>query len=144
MTEFERGLGKRWFEQVWNEGRREAIAEMLAPNAVVHEGGADTTGPAGFYPFFDRIRATLSAMHVSIEDSIADGDKICVRWSCTGKHTGEGLGIPATGAAIHVTGITIVRVADGMMVEGWQNWDMLGMMEQIKGMKASGTYIGAA
>jgi predicted ester cyclase len=142
MTESERGLGRRWFELVWNQGRREAIAELLSPDAVVHDGGTDTTGPEGFYPFYDRLRATFSKLHVHVEDTFADGDKLCVRWSCTGKHTGGGLGVAPTGVTIHVTGISILRVADGRLVEGWQNWDMLGMMEQINGMARSATFIG--
>jgi len=142
MTESERGLGRRWFELVWNQGRREAIAELLSPDAVVHDGGTDTTGPEGFYPFYDRLRATFSELHVHVEDTFADGDKLCVRWSCTGKHTGGGLGVAPTGVTIHVTGISILRVADGRLVEGWQNWDMLGMMEQINGMARSATFIG--
>ena len=141
MTESERGLGRRWFEQVWNEGRREAIAEMLAPDGVLHEGGRDTVGPQGFYPFYDRLRSAISEIQVRIEETFAEGDKLCVRWSCTGKHTGEGLGVPPTGKAINVSGISILRVAGGMLVEGWQNWDMLGMMEQINGMARSATYV---
>jgi predicted ester cyclase len=143
MTDLERGLGSRWFEQVWNEGRREAIAEMLAPEGVLHEAGTDTIGPEGFYPFFDRMRATFSDLRVKVEDTIAEGDKICVRWSCTAGHTGDGLGIAATGVTMHVTGISILRVAGGKLVEGWQNWDMLGMMEQIKGGGKAATYIAA-
>lgn len=143
MTDLERGLATRWFEQVWNEGRREAIAEMLAPEGVLHEAGTDTIGPEGFYPFFDRMRATFSDLRVKVEDTIAEGDKICVRWSCTAGHAGDGLGVAATGVTIHVTGISILRVAGGKLVEGWQNWDMLGMMEQIKGGGKAATYIAA-
>jgi predicted ester cyclase len=147
MTESDRSLGQRWFEEVWNQGRREAIAEMLAPDAVIHDGGIDTAGPAGFQSFFDRISATLSELHIDVDDTIAasdaEGDKLCVRWSCTARHTGDGLGLAPTGRTIDVTGICILRVANGKIVEGWQNWDMLGMMEQINGLRKSATYIGA-
>jgi predicted ester cyclase len=124
-------------------GGARRLLKMLAPEGVLHEAGTDTIGPEGFYPFFDRMRATFSDLHVKVEDTIADGDKICVRWSCTGKHTGDGLGVAPTGGAIHITGISILRVAGGMLVEGWQNWDMLGMMEQIKGGGKAPTYIAA-
>jgi steroid delta-isomerase-like uncharacterized protein len=144
MTDLERGLGRRWFEQVWNQGRREAIAELLAPDGVLHDGGTDTTGPEGFYRFFDRIRDTFSEIHVDVKDTIAEGDKVCVRWSFAGKHTGGGLGVSPSGVMIHITGISILRVMDGKLVEGWQNWDMLGMMEQIQGLRKSATYISAA
>jgi steroid delta-isomerase-like uncharacterized protein len=143
MTELEQDIARQWFEEVWNKGRREAIAEFLSPDALLHEGGADVVGPEGFYPFFDRLSTALSEIHVGVEDSIADGDKVCVRWSFTAKHTGDGLGIAATGVPIHITGITIMRIAGGKMVEGWQNWDMLGLMEQIQGMRKSATYVAA-
>src|SRR5579872_4237340 len=105
MTDSERELGRRWFEEIWNQRRREAIAEMLAPEGVIHDGGVDTVGPHGFYPFFDRLNAAFSDLHVTVEDSIASDNKICVRWSCTAKHTGSGLGIAPTGVIIHITGI---------------------------------------
>jgi steroid delta-isomerase-like uncharacterized protein len=143
MNVSEQNLAKRWFEEVWNKGRREAIAEMLAPDAVIHDGDFDTVGAEGFHSFFDRMRATFSGLHVTIEDAFGQGDQVCVRWSCTGKHTGMGLGVPPTDKALRVTGITIIRVAGGRLVEGWQNWDMLGMLEQIKGGGKSATYIAA-
>ena len=143
MTEQERDLGRRWFEEVWNKGRREAVAEMLLPDAVLHEAGIDSVGPVGFYPLFDRLSAAFSDIHVSTDDVIVDGDKICVRWSFSGKHTGGGLGFAATGVVVHTTGNTIMRVADGMLIEGWQNWDMLGLIQQIQGSPKAATYVGA-
>jgi len=144
MKESERDLGKRWFEQVWNLGRREAIAEMLTPDAVVHDGERATVGPRAFYEFFDRMMATFSEIRVEVADTLAEGDKLCVRWECTAKHTGDGLGVPPTGETVHVTGISILRLKGTMFVEAWQNWDMLGMMEQIKSVGRSGTYISAS
>lgn len=143
MTETERDLGRRWFDEVWNKGRREAVVELLTPDGVLHEGDADATGPEGFYPLFDRIVGTLSELHISVDDTMADGDKICIRWSCTGKHTGGALGIAPTGKAIHITGITILRVTGGKIVEGWQNWDMLGLLQQIQGNQKAATYVTA-
>jgi steroid delta-isomerase-like uncharacterized protein len=141
MAQTDRDLGRRWFEEVWNRGRRDAIPEMLAADGVLHDGGLDSVGPEGFYAFFDRMRATLSEIQVTVHDTIVEGHRICVRWSCTAKHAGDGLGFAATGKTIHVTGISIVRVAGGKVIECWQNWDMLGMMEQIRGAGKSATYI---
>ncbi len=144
MTELERSLGTRWFEEVWNKGRRAAIAEMLAPDGVLHEGGTDCVGPEGFYPFFDRLNAAFSEFRVTVHDTIAEGDRVCVRWTCTCKHSGGALGMPASDRTVHVTGISIMRIANGRLVEGWQNWDMLGMLEQIQGSPKSATYVSAA
>jgi predicted ester cyclase len=142
MTTEEKNLGRRWFEEVWNKGRREAIGEMLAPESIVHEAGLDTPGIEGFYPFFDHLRAAFSEIQVNVDDTFADGDKSCVRWSFTAKHTGEGLGVAPSGVTVHVTGISIFRIKDNKLIEGWQNWDMLAMMEQIKGVGKTATYIG--
>ena len=133
----------RWFGEVWNRKRRESIGEMIAPGAPIHEGAATAYGPEGFYPFFDRMVAAFSDLHVTVHDTISQDDKVCIRWSCTMKHTGPGLGMAATGKTLETTGISIVRVADGKAVEVWQNWDMLGVMQQIQGGGAP-TYIGAA
>src|SRR5689334_13376477 len=116
MTDLERHLGTRWFEEVWNKGRREAIAELLAPDAVLHEGGTDSVGPEGFYAFFDRLNAAFSQFCVTVHDTFAEGDRTCVRWTCSCKHTGDALGFPATHKTVQVTGISILRVADGRMV----------------------------
>ena len=145
MADTASDLGRRWFEEVWNRGRREAIGEMIAPTCIIHDGATDSTGPDGFYPFFDRLSATFSEIHVTVEDTITEGNSACIRWSFIGKHTGAALGVPASEKTIHITGISILRVNEGKIVEGWQNWDMLGMMEQIQSRgTSSATYIGAS
>jgi len=88
MSETARDLGRRWFEEVWNRKRREAIPEMMAPECVVHDGEIDSTGPDEFYAFFERIHGSFSEIHVAVEHTIAEGDAACIRWSFTGQHTG--------------------------------------------------------
>src|SRR5882724_7509034 len=113
MNETERNLGSRWFQEVWNNRRRDAIAEILSPGAVIHDAGTDSVGPEGFYPFFDRMHDTFTEIRVTVHDTIAEHDRVCIRWSFSGKHTGGGLGIPVTERAINITGISILRVAGG-------------------------------
>jgi steroid delta-isomerase-like uncharacterized protein len=141
MNEADRDLGRRWFDEVWNKGQREAIGQLFAPNVLVHDGSTTTSGPGAFYQFYDRINAAFAGTHVEVEDNFTEGDRICVRWTCTATHNGPGLGVPPTGRKIRVTGISIARVANQQFVEVWQNWDMLGMMEQIKNLDQSPTYI---
>jgi predicted ester cyclase len=114
---------------------------LFPPNGVLHDGGVDTVGVEPFLTFFDRLQRTLSEIHVDVDFVVEEGDRAAVRWTCKAKHTGPGLGIPPTGTEINVTGISIIQVEDGLMTEAWQNWDMLGMMEQIKGHGASPTYV---
>ncbi len=143
MTESERELGRRWFEEVWNKGRREAIGEMMSADSVVHDSGVDSRGPEGFYQLFDRMTAAFSGIHFKVEDLFAEGDKLCVRWSFTAKHTGDGMGAPATGESVSTTGICILRVDGTQFVEGWQNWDMMGLTQQIKGPVVQAAYLAA-
>src|SRR5258706_4335006 len=132
MSEANKALAIRWFEEVWNKGRREAIDEMMSPDALIEEGGAIVKGPDGFRPFFDRISAAFSDVRITVHDAIAERDTVCVRWSCSMTHTGHGLGMPPTNRRLGTTGISIVRVADGKLTAGWQNWDMLGLIQQIR------------
>ena len=142
MSETNKALAKRWFEEVWNEGRRETIRELLAPEAVIQEGNDASVGPE-VYLFFDRMQATFSEFHVTIHDAISEEDKVCVRWSCMVRHIGNGIGIPPTNKTLHTTGITVLRIAGGQFVAWWQNWDMLGLMQQIKDEPVAPTYIAA-
>ena len=135
----------RWFEEVWNKGRREAIAEMLMPDAVIHDGAMSATGPVGFYPFFDRMHAAFSDIRLELGETITENDRVCVRWCATMKHTGPGFGMAPTGKTISMTGISIIRVAEGKVAEGWQNWDGLGLMQQIQAIEgAAALYVGTA
>jgi steroid delta-isomerase-like uncharacterized protein len=125
----------RWFEEVWNKGREEAIDEMFADEGVAHglldENGEELRGPAGFKPFFRKFRDAFPNIEVVIEDCIAEGDKAAARCTVRAKHTGEGLGVAATGNAVEFTGISIVRVRDGKIVEAWNNFDFMSLNQQI-------------
>lgn len=134
-------LVKRWFEEVWNKGRREAIEELLAPNAIFHEGKTAILGPEAFYPFFDRIQSAFSDIHISVQDAITEGEKVCVRWSGTMRHTGDGLGVPPTDEQLDISGIAIMRIDNNRIVESWQNWDKFGLRQLVSQSKLANTYM---
>jgi predicted ester cyclase len=75
--------------------------------------------------------SAFSDFHTTVEDRIVAGDKVVERWSATGTHQGEFLGIPATGNRVSVTGIDISRLAEGKIVEHWTEMDVMGMMQQL-------------
>jgi len=141
--EADKGLAKLWFEEVWNKGRRAAIRELLAPDAVIYDGTDSRRGTEGFYPFFEHMQAAFSDIHFSVQDVLSEGDRVCLRWSCTMRHTGDELGMTATNKNLQVTGITIVQIANGKFVAVWQNWDKLGLLQQISGEPMAPTYIAA-
>jgi len=81
---------------------------------------------------------------MAIEDTVAEGETVTVRWTCRGNHKGELNGIAPTGKQFAITGISIARFASGKMVEGWVNWDALGLMQQLGVVPAIGKAMATA
>lgn len=139
MKKDAKALVQRWFEEVWNQGREATIDELLAKDAPIFglgEGDMDVRGPSGFKPFFRNLRSSFPDLKMRIEDSIAEGDKAVVRVVLEGTHSGDGLGIPATGRRVRVAGIVIVYSSEGKLVAGWNSWDQLGLLRQIGAIPA--------
>ena len=132
MSTENKALVRRWFEEVWNQGRASAIDEMLANDCVVHGlGPQDMHGPAAFKAFHSAYRNEFPNVTIEIDDIVAEGDIVAARWSGTGSHRGDGLGFRATGRDVHFTGMIFVRVERGKFIEGWNNFDQLGMFQQL-------------
>ena len=126
---------RRWFEEVWNKGRADAIPELFADEGVAHGLSDDAAnplrGPAGFLPFHAQFREAFPNIEVVVEDQIAEGDLVATRCSVRGKHTGHSLGFAATQAPVEFTGVTITRIKDGKIVEAWNNFDFMKMYRQL-------------
>ena len=135
MSEQNKALLRRWFEEVWNKGREEAIDEMFAEDGIAHnladEGGKPLRGPTGFKPFFRNFRAAFPDIEVVVEDTITEGDKVAARCTVRGKHQSDSLGFAATQRPMEITGMTIVRIANGKIVEAWNNFDFMNMYQQL-------------
>ncbi len=127
-------LMRRWFNEVWNEGRIETIHDLFAPDGVGTgelEDGGELRGPADFVPFVERVRSAFPDINIVVEDAFGAGDKVVLRWTATMTHRGEYLGMAATGKTVRITGMTMTRIADKQIVEGWDNWDQLAMLKQL-------------
>jgi steroid delta-isomerase-like uncharacterized protein len=127
-------LMERWFKEVWNEGKTQTVYDLLAPDAVgvgQLEDGSKFHGPAEFVAFVERTRGAFPDIKTVVEDVFGAGDRVVLRWSAKMTHLGDHLGMPATGRPVHLTGITIARIVGKQIVEGWDNWDQLAMLEQI-------------
>ena len=132
MSEQNKAVVRRWIAGL-NAGDLDVADEIYAPDFVMHDPGNPDRllGPEGTKQGFAAFLAAFPDLHVTIDDIIAEGDKVVWRVSLTGTHNGEFLGIAPTGKQITNKGITIVRMVDGKFVEGWQNGDDLGMLQQI-------------
>ena len=135
MSDAAIAISRRWFEEVWNLGREDLMEELAAADVVAHGiAGPDDVAhgiDAGFRPMYRTLRGAFPDIHFTVEEAIASGDLVALRWTMRGTHRGDDLGMRATGNAVVVTGMTFVRMADGKIAEGWNNWDMMGLLRQI-------------
>ena len=130
---------RRWFEEVWNKGRADAIEEMFAEDGVAHgladESGAELRGPVHFREFHRRFREAFPGIEVVVEDAISEGDKVAARCTVRAKHEGDSLGFAATNRAVDFTGMVFARVRDGKIVEAWNNFDFMAMFQQLGALR---------
>ena len=135
MYEENKKLIRRWFDEVWNNGRAEVIEELFDENGIAHGLGDDPAhpikGPAGYKPFYETFRQAFPNIMVVVEDMVAEGDKVVARCSVRAKHEGEFMGRAATQAPVEFTGITMVRIENGKIVEAWNNFDFMTMYKQV-------------
>ena len=134
----------RWFEEVWNKGRMEAIEEMCLPDAIGHGQAQHNLdiGLVEFKQFARDLRTAFPDIRITIHETLAQGDKVAARWSAKMTHSGPFLGFAATGRKVEVTGTSIQRVVGGKIAEGWDNWDQLGLLVQIGAVPAA-QFVGA-
>lgn len=133
MLEANKAISRRIIEKAFNEGALEVVDELVGPTYVNHDPSVpdDLIGPEGTKQFITGYRAAFPDLRITIEEQLAERDVVATRWTATGTQTGELLGIGPTGKQATVTGLTIDRVADGKLVESWNNWDTLGMLQQL-------------
>ena len=134
MSEENKAIVRRVFDEVWNQGRMEVVDELTSSDFVDHDTqnpNRETRGPDAVKPVVSMYRQAFPDLEMRVEAMYADGDCVITRWTGVGTHTGEMPGMPATGKSSTVTGITIDRIEDGKVVESWTNWDTLGMLQQL-------------
>ena len=135
MSEENKQILRRWFEEVWNNGRADAIDELFDENGIAHGLSDDAAnpikGPSGFRPFHTLFREAFPNMMIVVEDMVAEGDKVVARCSVRAKHEGDFLGREATQSPVEFTGIAIVRIYNGKIVEAWNNFDFMTLHKQV-------------
>jgi steroid delta-isomerase-like uncharacterized protein len=133
MSEENKALARRWAEVVMNQRNLDAVDEIYASNFVGHDPAMpeDMRGVGGAREFYSMYQSAFPDAEITIEDQVAEGDKVVTRWTGRGTHQGELLGVPPSGNRVEVSGVTISRIEGGKVVEEWDNYDALGMMQQI-------------
>jgi steroid delta-isomerase-like uncharacterized protein len=131
-AETNKSILRRFFTELFNSGDLGVAEEIVAPNYVNHDAvPGETAGREGLKEFVTLLRTAFPDLQITVEDQIAEGDKVVTRFTVTGTHQGEFAGIPATGKPIQVPCTNIHRVTADHIQEAWLNWDALGMMQQM-------------
>ena len=129
---------RRWYEGVFNNGNLDLINELFAPNFVDHDPVNPLPGLEGVRQVVIMYRSALPDLHITVEDWVAEGDKVVTRFRSQGTHGGALMGVPPTGKQVTVIGIDVLGFENGKITEHWGNRDDLGMLEQLGVIPAMG------
>jgi steroid delta-isomerase-like uncharacterized protein len=126
----------RWFEEVWGNGNVDHIDEFMLPEGKCY----DFPTPGSFIgreEFKSSVRAfrdTFSGIRVTVDDVFAEGDKVAARWTAVMTHSGDGLGFPATGETVTLSGISLTHLREGKILEGWNAFDLTSTVTHLRAM----------
>jgi steroid delta-isomerase-like uncharacterized protein len=134
-TEQHKATARRWFLDIIVQGRLALADEIFAANHIIHDPHAPPAGwpngPEGPKMVASVFGGAFSDWNITIDDQIAEGDRVATRWTASARHTGPLMGMPATGKTARVTGVNVARFAEGRIAESWFNFDMLTLLQQL-------------
>ena len=132
-TETNKALIRRWVEDGWNAGNLSIIDQVYAPNVVHHDprSPAPVTSSEALKQYVSTFLTAFPDLHFTIDDLLAEGDKVFWRFTAQATHSGPLMNIPPTGNSTTVTGMVLFRVANDKIAEVWVNFDTLGMLQAI-------------
>ena len=126
-----KNIVRRFFEEGPSKGDLSAANELLAPNFALHTPLPSAPGIQGMNDVITACRAAFEHLNVTIDDMLADGDRVAARFTARGMHKGAFMGLPPTGKSITMTGIEIFRIENGKIAELWGESNLLGLMQQL-------------
>lgn len=129
-TATNKAIVRRYLEEVFNQGRHDLVGEFLADDFELHFSGL-APGLEAVQQWYGTMSTAFPDGQLTIDDLVAEGDKVVVRTTLNGTQQGEMQGIPATGRSVSSPSITIFRLANGKLAEGWIVADNLGFMQQL-------------
>ncbi len=134
MAEQLRELATRWIEEGWQRGNAGMVDELHSAAFVDRASAGRGSDREGFKQGIRELYRAFPDFHATIDDLVVDeaAHKVAVRWSATGTHRGDFMGVPATGRSIRFQGIEIIRVEDGRIRERWGEWDGIALLDQLK------------
>ena len=131
-TEQNKAVYRRFIQEVFNEGRLDALDTLLSPSYVLRDAPPGTPpGPQAVADVVRMFRAAFPDLAITIDELVAEGDTVCARATTRGTHRGTIFGLAPTGRPLAMTGLTMVRIQDGRLVESWVRNDVAGLMRQL-------------
>ena len=134
-AEQNKATARRWFLDIIAQGQLDVADEIFAANHIIHDPHAPPSGwpngPEGLKMVASVFGGGFSDWNITLEDQIAEGDKVATRWIASDTHTGSLQGMPPTGKPVRVTGVNVTRFSEGEIVESWFNFDMLTLLQQL-------------
>lgn len=130
-TETNKAIVRRYIEQILNNQQHDLVDEFFVDTVELHGVGPSIIGRSAVVEWLAMFAAAFPDWHTTIDDMVAEGDKVVVRTTSNGTHQGEFEGLPATGKPLTQYSITIFRLTNGKIVEARLQTDMLSMMQQL-------------
>jgi len=138
MSQSPRDIAIRWFEEVWNGGRLEAIEELATPDAKCYgfPQPESVLDREEFKDYILEFRRSFTHVHLSIDETVAEDTRVAVRWTGTMQHTGSGLGFAPTGRMVNVHGMSLLHIRDGHICAGWNALDLGSIVHFLSALSA--------
>ena len=140
MSAENKAIVRRLYEEVWNERKLEVVNELISSSHALQGPNifGSSIGPEAYKRQVSRFLEGYPDLCWTIENTIAEEDKVVACWTISGTHKGDFMGVPATNKKISVDGMTIHHIAGGKIMDSHSNWDTLGMMQQLGAVPALG------
>lgn len=144
-TQNNKAIAQRYIEEVLNRGNLQVVDELFAPTFVSHfpTSPDPLLGPQAAKQIATTYRTSFPDLRFTIDEIVAEGDNVCVRWTGTGTHRATLQGIPPTNKAATVMGFTMARISGGKVQEDWVCWDQLSMLQQLGVVPQQAQAVGA-
>ena len=124
---------RSWIDEAWSKGNLAVADDLLYEEFVLHDPVAnrEIIGRDAERALIAGLRQAISGLTFTIDDLVADGDNVTIRWIAEGTHGGELLGFAGTGRALAIRGVDMYRLRDSRIAESWTFWDLPGMLRTI-------------
>jgi predicted ester cyclase len=138
MPQSPHALAIRWFDEVWNKGRLEAVDELATPDAKSYgfPQPESVLDREQFKEYVLEFRRSFTHVHLSIDETVSEDTRVAVRWTGTMKHTGSGLGFAPTGRVVNVHGMSLLHTRDGQIFAGWNALDLGSVVQFLSALSA--------